>query len=124
GAQLLSPLGVGDQTSVFALVSRGLRFARLEQSFPVGSCGLRVGVNASALDYRVLPSEFDALDGKGDSQSIGLQASYPIIRARKKNLYADFNYDRRYFKNEATGATSSDYHTDSLTVGLRGNMFD
>src|SRR5690606_100182 len=27
-------------------------------------------------------------------------------------------------KNEATGATSSDYHTDSLTVGLRGNMFD
>jgi hemolysin activation/secretion protein len=124
GAQLLSPLGMGDQTSVFALYSRGLRFARLEQSFPVCNDGLRVGVNGSILDYRVLPSEFDALDGKGNSQSIGLQASYPVIRARKKNLYLDLNYDRRYFENDANDATSSDYRTDSVTAGLRGNMFD
>lgn len=120
----MSPLGLGDQTSVYGLYSEGLRFGRLEQTFAVGNDGLRLGANASALDYEIVPGEFAALNGQGSSTSLGLQASYPLIRARQHNLYLDLNYDHRYFRNESSGSVASRYTTDDFTTALRANMYD
>jgi hemolysin activation/secretion protein len=123
-AQFMGPFGIGDQSSVYALGSEGLQFGRIEETVPLGDDGLRVGVNGSLMQYKILPPEFDALDGKGNSASAGLQASYPFIRAREYNLYGDLNYDYRYFNNDAQDNTSSHYHTKDYTAALRGNFFD
>ncbi len=122
--QLRDPLGVGDQSSIYLLGSEGLGFARLEQSFPVGYDGLRVGVNASAMKYYVVPNEFKSLESKGTSATFGLQSSYPIIRARGYNLYLNGNYDHKYFNNDSQGTTSSQYQINNYTLTLSGNNVD
>lgn len=122
--QLISPFGVGDRTSAYLLHSEGLDYGQLEQTFPVGNDGLRIGFNGSLMNYLIVDDTFAALNGKGDSSSLGLLASYPLIRARQKNLYVDLNYDHRSFDNESGGATASDYKTDSVKLTLRGNIFD
>ncbi|MFH0753009.1 MAG: ShlB/FhaC/HecB family hemolysin secretion/activation protein [Candidatus Omnitrophota bacterium] len=122
--QLLNPLKLGDISSLYLLESEGLRFARLEESLSVGSDGLRIGANAGVSDYKVLPSEFDALNAKGKSNSVGAQVSYPLIRSRQQNLNFNFNYDHKSFYNRAQDDTSSKYETDSCTMALRGNKVD
>lgn len=122
--QLTDPLGVGDQTSLYLLGAEGLDFARLEQSFPLGYDGLRVGANASAMKYNVIPKEFESLDSKGRSTSLGLQAVYPLIRAREHNLYLNGNYDHKYFNNDSQDTTSSNYQINDYTVTLNGNILD
>ncbi len=122
--QLSNPLGIADQSSAYLLYSEGLRFARLEETVPIGNNGWRVGANGSVISYEVLPSEFEALDAKGTSSSVGAQSIYPLMRTREKNLYFNLNYDRKYFKNKAQAATSSEYCVDNYTTTLRGNMVD
>lgn len=122
--QLTNPLGLGDLTSLYALGAEGVRFARLEQSFPIGNNGWRVGANASAMGYKLISNDFQGLGAKGSSTNAGLQASYPIIRERQKNLYLNINYDQKHFDNISQGATSSKYDINSGTLALKGNLFD
>lgn len=122
--QVNNPFGVGDLASFYLLGSEGVSFARMEQSFPVGYNGWRVGANASIMKYDLVAREFKGLDGEGSSTNMGLQASYPVIRERKKNLYFSMNYDHRYFDNRSQGLTSSNYNINSGTAGLKANFID
>lgn len=122
--QLMNLFSIGDQSSVYLLYSEGLRFVRFEETIPIGNSGLRIGVNASVIRYEVLPSEFQALDSKGSSNSIGAQAVYPLIRTRQRNLYFNFNYDHKNFSNYNLDAISSRYRVDNYTASFRGNMID
>jgi hemolysin activation/secretion protein len=121
---LNSPFGLGDQLSGNLIHSRGSDYLRLGYSLPVGADGWRVGINASQLDYKLVAAEFKALNAKGESTSVGLDASYPIIRSRLKNLFLNLAYDHKTFDNEANAATSSRYRVDNVTLGLVGNLFD
>lgn len=121
---LASPLGIGDQLAANFIHSQGSDYLRLGYTLPVGSDGWRVGINGSYFAYRLVPPEFRALDGKGDSASVGVEASYPLIRSRTKNLFLSLAYDRKRFDNEANSTTTSRYDVDDVTVGLAGNLFD
>lgn len=123
-AQLANPLGIGDMTSAYVLGSEGVAFARLEESIPVGNHGWRIGANASAMHYDLVAREFKGLDGEGSAESIGLQANYPVIRGREKNLYLNLNYDQKYFENRSQSAVSSDYDIKSGTIAFNGNLID
>lgn len=123
-AQIMNPLWVGDQLSFYLLGSEGLDFARMEQSFPLGYDGLRIGYNASYMGYSLVPHEFDSLNADGKSSTFGLQANYPIIRHKQKNLYLNANYDHKYFKNNSQGVTSSNYQMDNVLTSLNGNYID
>lgn len=122
--QLANPLGIGDQSSAYILYSEGLRFARFEETVPVGNDGWRVGVNTSLIDYEVLPSEFESLDAHGRSSSIGAQARYPVIRGRENNLYLNLNYDNKYYNNIAQEEKTSTYRINDYSIGLSGNKAD
>jgi hemolysin activation/secretion protein len=119
-----SPLGLGDLLSANLIHSEGSDYARLAWSLPVGADGWRVGINASRLDYRLVAPEFRALKGEGESSSVGLDASYPLIRSRLRNLYASLAYDRKAFDNRTNSGTTSRYDSDNLTLSLTGNLFD
>jgi hemolysin activation/secretion protein len=121
---LNSPFGMGDLLTANAIYTQGSDYLRLGASVPVGVNGWRVGVNTSHLDYKLVASEFDALEAKGKSDSSGLEASYPVIRSRLKNLYFMANADHKTFDNQANGATTTRYKSDSLGLGLFGNIFD
>lgn len=119
-----SPFGYGDLPSANFIHTQGSDYLRLGFTLPVGADGWRVGANASALSYRLVAPEFVALNGKGTSSTAGLDASYPIIRSRLKNLYLGMNYDQKQFDNQSSGATQSHYKIDTFTANLNGNLFD
>jgi hemolysin activation/secretion protein len=104
--------------------SDGSDYARLAYSLPVGYNGWRVGASGSTLKYKLIAADFIAMNGKGSSSTLGLDASYPIIRTRTKNLYVSFNYDQKSFINQANLATSSNYNINEFSAGLSGNLFD
>ena len=121
---LNSLLGQGEQIDGQVIASQGSDFLWLSATVPLGSAGWRGGVNGSYLDYRLISSDFSALDARGSSSTVGLQASYPVLRARLANLYLSVNADHKSFDNRSNGATTSNYSVDSATVGLSGNHFD
>lgn len=121
---LNSPLGIGDLATVNLIRSHGSDYGRLAYSIPAGSDGWRIGVSGSSLNYNLVADDFRGLDAYGNSSTVGLDASYPIIRSRLKNLYLGLNYDRKRFNNEANHAITTDYDIDAFSASLNGNLFD
>ena len=119
-----SALELGDLLSANLIHTDGSDYLRLGGTLPVGANGWRVGVNASSMRYRLVTAEFAALDSKGTSGTAGLEASYPLIRARLQNLYLNASLDHKTFDNQGNEATVSNYHSNSLSLGLSGNLFD
>lgn len=121
---LNSPLGYGEQVTANLLYSEGSEYLRLGASAPVGAQGLRVGVNGSALRYRLVSQEFSALDAHGTSYALGLDASYPLIRSRFENLYVNVGAERKRFDNHSSGAVVTRYGVNNLNAGVQGNRYD
>lgn len=124
GLTLASPLKLGDLFNANLSHTEGSDYGRLAYSLPVGYDGWRVGVNGSDMRYRLTGDAFAALNARGSSTSYGLEASYPIVRSRQRNLYLALNYDHKRFDNQANGATTSRYNTDALSAGLAGIVYD
>jgi len=123
-ANLNSPFGIGELFQAQAMVSRGAQFLRLAYNQPLGLSEWRVGANASQLRYTLTEEEFAALDARGSSSGIGIDAMYPLFRSRPRNLFAVLGAERMSFNNEVAGTTTTDYTVDRLSIGLLGNQLD
>lgn len=123
-AYVNSPIKRGDQVSASLVHTEGSDYARIAYAAPVGHDGLRLGINTSRLDYRVITPEFKAANIQGNSTTVGLDAQYPLIRSRTHNLYLSTAFDDKNFDNAANNATSTKYRVRNLTAGLMGNLFD
>lgn len=121
---LNSPLGYGEQATANLLYSEGSQYLRLGASAPLGARGLRLGVSGSALRYRLVSQEFSALDAHGTSYTLGLDASYPLIRSRFSNLYVNLGAEHKRFDNRSDGAVVTRYGVNNLSAGLQGNRYD
>lgn len=121
---IASPAGLGDLASATLVYTQGSDYARLGYTLPLGYDGWRVGANASWLRYKVITPEVAALDAHGTSATQGLEASYPLIRARRQNLILALNYDHKSFDNSASGLVTTRYRLGEVSVGLNGNLID
>jgi len=118
------PLGLGEQVNVYGLYTEGTNYGRIALTAPIGSDGLRVGINASYLSYRVLNPSFNQLWANGTSSTGGAELTYPIVRSRPANLFLLGNYNYSSFNNNANGAIASQYNTSVFQGGLNGNFLD
>jgi hemolysin activation/secretion protein len=123
-ASFNGPFRIGDRADGLVLHSQGSDYQRLAYSLPVGSRGIRAGVNASHLTYGIVTSDFAALDAHGTSDTVGLEASYPLLRRRMKNLYVGLSADDKRFDNLSAGVATTRYSAQSASLGLYGNLFD
>jgi hemolysin activation/secretion protein len=123
-ASLNGPFRIGDRADGLVLHSQGSDYQRLGYSLPVGSRGIRAGVNVSHLSYGIVTSDFAALDAHGTSDAVGIEASYPLLRSRLKNLYLGLNADDKRFDNSSAGLTTTKYSAQTATLGLYANSFD
>ncbi|NVO07914.1 MAG: ShlB/FhaC/HecB family hemolysin secretion/activation protein, partial [Rhodoferax sp.] len=121
---LNSAFGIGDLASANLIHSSGSDYLRLASSLPLGSDGWRLGVNASNLRYQLVASEFNGLHAQGSSDTLGLEASYPMVRTRLANLYLNLNHDQKNFDNQSGGATTTRYAVAATGIALNGNLFD
>ena len=120
-----SPGGRGELLSLNLLHTQGSDYGRVALTVPDGHNGLRLGVNASSMTYKVIdgPGYNSAAQIQGRSGSMGLDWSYPLLRARLHNLYFSGGLDNKSFYTRDT-QVRSDYESDSLRLGLSGNRFD
>ena len=120
------PLGIGDQLSLYGMYSSGNNYGRLGYTLPVGTSGLRVGINGSAMDYRVLNNSFTTLFANGYATTGGVEATYPILRTRPANIVGLFNWNYNVFRNWNKGVSvgENSYDTNVAQAGLSGNLID
>ncbi len=123
-ANLFNPLRLGDNLNATILKTAGTEYLRLDYSMPVGNDGLRIGTNATYLEYKVITIEYKSLEPNGHSAGFGLEASYPIYRSRDKNLNLDFDYDTKVFQNNTNTEVTSDYFTHIFSTSLSGDFVD
>lgn len=121
---LNSPLALGDQLTASFIHSQGTDYGRLAYTLPVGDDGWRIGSSGSYLHYDLVAHELLPLNAHGTSATIGLDASYPIIRSRLANLYFWLNFDHKQFDNTASQTTTSRYDINNLAFSLIGNRYD
>ena len=116
-------LGLGDVASLRVLSSgKGLDYARASYQIQVGKA--RAGMAYSKLNYE-LGKEFEPLRAHGTASIASVFASYPLIRSRNENLFAQLAFDTKKFhdKIDLTG-TTSDKKTNVLMASLYGDRRD
>ena len=113
----------GDQVSANLIETKGSRYTRLGWTVPVGVKGWRVGANVSHLSYAVLQFQ-DSVAPTGTSTTKGVEANYPLVRSKSRNLYVSLAWDEKHFANYSTGILKSDYSTRLQTFSLYGNSMD
>ena len=121
---LNSPFGQGEKLNLYTVHTDGSNYGRLSATAPFGENGLRIGVNSSYLDYKLISRIFTPLMANGTSTTAGAEVSYPIVRSQGANLYMLVNYNYSRFSNYANGEVTNQYHTSVFQGGLNGNKFD
>ena len=124
--------GRGDLLSLNTLHTRGIDYVRLAHTVPYGHNGLRLGVSASNMQYKLVEGSESilALQIQGRSSSLGLDWNYPLVRSRLQNLYFSGGLEKKGFSSTnrnsspADPKSASDYETDSLRLALSANRFD
>ena len=114
-----APFTVGDQITVQALLSSGVRYGRVDYSYPIGFSGLRVGANLSYLNYKV-----SNIDANGDAFTGGLNASYPLSRTRLWNAFLKFSLENKYYDNYVDSTNTSRNKIILGTTALSATAFD
>ncbi|MCX7246445.1 MAG: ShlB/FhaC/HecB family hemolysin secretion/activation protein [Burkholderiales bacterium] len=119
-----NPGGAGDQISANGNASEGSRYLKLGYARPFGRDGLRAGINASAMRYQLLGEDFAALNSQGDAKTLGLTASYPLLRSASRNMSLAGAIDRKDYYNEANEIATSEKRIHSALLALNGDLLD
>lgn len=116
-------LGLGDVASLRVLSSGdGLQYGRASYQMQFGKA--RGGIAYSKLNYE-LGKEFAPLQAHGTAAIASIFGSYPLIRSRDTNLWAQLAYDAKRFTDEIdlTGSRS-DKKAKVLMASLYGDHRD
>jgi hemolysin activation/secretion protein len=121
-----SPFGLGDQTNLYLQDAKGMQFARVSQSMPLGSDGWKASVNASHLKYKVLDlPNIAGVGAEGTSQSLGGELSYAWVRTKLRQTNLVLALDAKSYDNlSPTGAVTTNYKTRVASIGLNGNAIE
>lgn len=114
----------GELVSMNLLHTQGSDYARVAMTVPDGYNGLRFGLSLSALSFKVIEGSTKAAQLKGRTESLGVDLSYPLVRARLHNFYLTSGLETKSFFTRDISEVKSDYVSDALRVGLSGNRFD
>jgi len=89
-----NPSRIGDQWSLAAMGSQGVRYGKIAYTLPVSYDGWKFGVNASHMTYDTIPP-MNASHANGRAATIGLSSAYPIIRSQSTNLTHVLTFDQK-----------------------------
>jgi hemolysin activation/secretion protein len=103
-----NPTGAFDAFSLVTNTSRGTEYLRGDYGVAVGDSGLRVGANASHLDYRLTQSNFLALHATGTASTTGVTASYPLRSRAELDLRLSGGIDRKELVDRTSAGETGD----------------
>jgi hypothetical protein len=80
-----------------------------------------MGVNASAMDYKVIVGDQGMVGAVGRAVTQGLEWVYPLLRADDSSATVTVSADKKTFQNtSAQGLLMSDYQSKVLTAQVSG----
>lgn len=121
---LNDPSGLGDQATLSATVTEGIRMGRMGYSFPLGTNGLRVSAGYTAMHYEVKEGSGVAAGLEGDSGIARAGLGYPFIRSRTFSLRGSLNAEHKRLKDDSDAGTLRDKRVDAYTLGVSGDSLD
>lgn len=117
---LNNPTGHFDAATLLVNANRGSTYLRADYSAMINDAGLRLGINASQMDYEVIKASMKALDPHGSATTYGLTASYPLSRLDQFDLSLTGAYDQKRLIDKTSAGETSDREVNVVTVGLSG----
>ena len=117
-------MGMGDLVSVNGIKTDGSDYGQITLAMPVGSYGTKFSLNASAMQYRIISSQFSSGNFTGTSEVLASDLQHPLLRSRSANLYIQSTLNYKHFSNLSSGASSSNYNSTSLGLSVSGNLRD
>lgn len=135
---LNAPFGWGEQFKLDVGESRGSDYLRVAASAPLvwpgqaAWSGWRVGVDASALRYKVLDkyNTTTGLPPKGSGQTAGVSLTYPLVASPLSRWQLVLGYEARRLANNDDNLTvglrerTSQARIDGASVGVQGSHID
>jgi hemolysin activation/secretion protein len=121
---LNNPSGHLDAAALLLNVSDGTKYVRGDYGIALGDRGLRLGVSASYLDYRLTQDIFNALQARGDAKTAGAALTYPLMRSNELNLTAAGGYEYRLLRDSTVAGEVGNRVVHSLNAGVSGFHFD
>ena len=117
----LNPTGHGDLLSLSTIVTKGSEYFRSAYSLPVGLDGWRAGLNASAMNYKVIVGDIGVVGAVGKAFTQGLDFAYPFERSPDASSTLTLSAEAKQFNNiMATGNVLSDYDAEVLVAQFSG----
>jgi len=117
---LSNPTGLFDLGVLTFNKSDGTDYVRGDYTLAVGSTGLRMGLNASQLNYKVTQSSLSALQSQGDASTLGVTTQYPLLRSDKLNLSLSANLDQKSMIDKTVAGEIGNKRVNVNSVGLAG----
>lgn len=115
--------GLGDVLTLRGLTSgSGLNYGRVAYQVLAGEG--RVGAAYTAMAYK-LGKQYTALQANGTAEIGSLYGSYPLIRSRNNNLYAQLDFDNKTFQDKQNATSSvSDKRIHAWMTSVNGDHTD
>jgi hemolysin activation/secretion protein len=115
--------GLGDVASLRILSSgSGMTYGRGSYQFQLGRA--TVGAAYTQINYR-LGKEFSDLGAHGTAKIGSIYGSYPLIRSRDSNLYAQLGFDMRAYQDKVDLVNlTTNKRANVLMPGIYGNHRD
>ncbi|NKG36484.1 ShlB/FhaC/HecB family hemolysin secretion/activation protein [Acinetobacter johnsonii] len=116
-----SPFHYGDRISIgAAITNQNSIFGYLDASMPVGSNGMRSGLELDAMSYKT----DEANNLRGDSNTLSAYLTYPIIRSREGDLYIELHAARNNMNDKTDLSKITDRIVNTATLKLTGSNLD
>ncbi len=118
---LINPSDRGDALSLSTIITRGSEYLRGAYSLPIGLDGWRLGLNGSAMGYKVIKGDMGVVGGTGEAYTEGVELSYPLDRSPESSSTFSLSAEAKQFKNVmATGQVMTDYDAEVLVAQFSG----
>jgi hypothetical protein len=122
GINLNSPLNLGDKFPVSGLISNGedIKNYKVGYEIPLMSNGLKAQTSYSRTDYDLVKMGQTTPDGiyDGNTSTVEVGISYPIIRTRMENLNFTTVYSNKELKDYYDEALNKNREINSVKLGL------
>lgn len=120
---LNNPTGHFDAASLLVNASGGNAYGRADYSLALGSRGLRLGVNASYLDYRVTQNDLKPLDLHGTASAYGINLSYPLLRTSAQSVSLIGSHDVKTLNDQSVAGETGNRKVTVTSLGITGGVW-
>ena len=120
GINFNSPFNAGDKLSLSGLISKGedLINGAMSYQVPLNYSGLNAQLSYSDTTYH-LTEDLSSLDAQGNSKSVGMKFTYPLLRSRLENLYTSLNFSHNILEDETRSTNDMTQKTSNVaTIAL------